>query len=355
MDPVAHTLFGATLAETGLRKLSRLATPTLIIGANLPDIDAVVTVLGQDTSLLLRRGMTHGVVAMVGLPLLLAGGMWLWDRRKAAPEGAPPFRLGAIVGLSFLGVWSHPFLDWMNTYGVRLLMPFDGRWFYGDTLFIMDPWFWLLSGAGVVLARSNSRKSIAGWVLLATLATLLVMLFPTVPVGAKILWAVGVAVVVALRRIRRSEALPRNVARAGLATLVLYIGAVYGLARVAESAASSGETALLEVQSNPIPALPHRHRVVLVYEDRYRVVPQEGEPFDVPRSAPDEVVQAALKAPQIRGFVNWMRFPYWEKQPHPAGGWLVTIRDLRYVDPGELSGGIGLAQVRLDEYLQPID
>ena len=69
MDPIAHTLFGATLAETGLKKLSRLATPTLIIGANLPDIDAVVTVLGRDTSLLLRRGLTHGVLALAVLPL----------------------------------------------------------------------------------------------------------------------------------------------------------------------------------------------------------------------------------------------------------------------------------------------
>ena len=32
-------------------------------------------------------------------------------------------------------------------------MPFDGRWFYGDSLFIIDPWLWLTLGVGVWLAR----------------------------------------------------------------------------------------------------------------------------------------------------------------------------------------------------------
>lgn len=56
MDPLAHTLFGATLAETGLKRLSRYATPTLLIGANLPDIDAVATAFGRDTSLYVDPG-----------------------------------------------------------------------------------------------------------------------------------------------------------------------------------------------------------------------------------------------------------------------------------------------------------
>jgi len=42
MDPIAHTLFGAALAESGLKNRSRYATATLLIGANLPDIDVVM-------------------------------------------------------------------------------------------------------------------------------------------------------------------------------------------------------------------------------------------------------------------------------------------------------------------------
>lgn len=354
MDPVAHTLFGATLAETGLKRCSRLAAPTLIIGANLPDIDAVVTVFGEDTSLLLRRGITHGVLAMVVLPLLLAGGMWLWDRRRPPDPDAPPFDLRWIVVLSYLSVLSHPTLDWMNTYGVRWLMPFDGTWFYGDTLFIIDPWMWLLTAAGVVLARSESRRAIVGWGVLATLASLLVLLFPLVPLWVKVGWAAGVVAIVLMRRQRFEAPTQARITRVSLATLIVYIGVVYGLARVAEDRAAQG-TQPIEVQSNPIPAVPFEHRVVLVFDDHYRVVPPDGEPFEVPRSPPDEVVQAALAARSIAGFVNWMRFPYWETERLDDGGWLVTIRDLRYVDPGEPARGIGLAQVRLDADLNPVD
>ena len=68
MDPLAHTLFGAAMAEAGLKKLSRYATATLLVGANLPDVDAVAMLWGEDISLYVRRGWSHGVLAMVVLP-----------------------------------------------------------------------------------------------------------------------------------------------------------------------------------------------------------------------------------------------------------------------------------------------
>ena len=360
MDPVAHTLVGATLAETGLRRLSRYAAPTLIIGANLPDIDAVASVLGEDMSLYLRRGWTHGVLAMVVLPALLALCVWGWHRLRgrkkaeAALEGGPPLRMGWIVALSYLATWSHPLLDWMNTYGVRLLMPFDGRWFYGDTLFIVDPWFWLLTAAGVVLAHSSSRRAIVGWSILALLASALVLGTAMVPLWVKIGWLVGVAIIVTLRLRRPSRRVQRGVARVGFATLVLYIAVVFGVARFAESEAASGGEPPLEVQSNPMPGVPFEHRLVLVYEDRYRVIPPHDAPFEVPREEPGEVVRAALEAESIKGFANWTRFPYWQVEEREEGGWLVTFRDLRYVDPDEEGQGIGFAEVELDRDLRVV-
>ena len=50
MDPIAHTLVGASLAETRLKRLTPLAAVTLILGANAPDIDAVALFLDRDTS-----------------------------------------------------------------------------------------------------------------------------------------------------------------------------------------------------------------------------------------------------------------------------------------------------------------
>ena len=70
MDPLAHTLVGATLAETRLRNgTAALAGPAGVLAANAPDIDAITMFISRDLSLGFRRGWTHGVLAMVVLPL----------------------------------------------------------------------------------------------------------------------------------------------------------------------------------------------------------------------------------------------------------------------------------------------
>src|SRR5690606_38099625 len=114
MDPVAHTLTGACMAQTGLKKTTPLATVTLVIAANLPDIDVVFQFIGRDESLLHRRGWTHGILAMVLLPIALTGFILAFDRfvRRRRNQAAPAVNIKAILLLSYLGVLSHPFLDW---------------------------------------------------------------------------------------------------------------------------------------------------------------------------------------------------------------------------------------------------
>src|SRR5688572_7473372 len=169
------------------RKLDRVV---LIAAANLPDVDALAAFWGEDAERSFRRGWTHGVLAMVVLPLLLGSIAWLFDRDRR------------IYGLACLGVWSHPLLDWLNTYGIRLLMPFDGTWFYGDALFIVDPYLWLMLGAAVMLARSKSLAGIAGWLALGIAATALVLLAERSPLGVKIVWS-ACLLMLALARWRR--------------------------------------------------------------------------------------------------------------------------------------------------------
>jgi hypothetical protein len=41
MENLTHTFVGAALAECGLKRVTPLATTTLLIAANLPDIDVV--------------------------------------------------------------------------------------------------------------------------------------------------------------------------------------------------------------------------------------------------------------------------------------------------------------------------
>ena len=88
--------------------------------------------------------------------------MWMIGSRRHTAR--PNFKW--LVILSYIGVISHVFLDYLNNYGVRLLMPFSGRWFYGDSVFIVDIWMWLMLGLGALLAR-RGRK----WIARGALAT----------------------------------------------------------------------------------------------------------------------------------------------------------------------------------------
>lgn len=151
MDNICHSLVGVAAARAGLDTTTRFATATLVVAANLPDID-VLAFATEIPSVAIRRGWTHGVLAEALLPIACAGVIWAVGRR---PQDSA--RFGPLLLLSYIGVLSHVFLDYLNNYGVRLLMPFSGRWFYGDAVFILDVWLWLMLGAGIALARRTRR------------------------------------------------------------------------------------------------------------------------------------------------------------------------------------------------------
>ncbi|QDG50454.1 metal-dependent hydrolase [Persicimonas caeni] len=366
MDNLAHSLVGAALAEAGLKKKTPLATATLIIGANFPDVDAVAMVIGSDFSLWFRRGWTHGVLAWVVLPPILAMLMLGWDkwiRRRRNPD-AEPVHVGWLVGLSYLGVLTHPFLDWLNTYGVRLLMPFDGQWFYGDSLFIVDPWLWLLCASAVVLARSQSKLSIAAWGVLGAATSAMIFGYGGIPVLVKVVWGLGVGTIVAMRVAGWLEDRTRQLAAVALGLASLYIaamvsGTVYTRSLATDAFAERG-VEVDQILSGPVPGNPlvreglvrgggeYRYFQIDPLADTTFVEPQPG----VPVEEPGPVVKAALAAPEVRGFRNWMRFPSWEVEKLDDG-WRVILRDLRYAEPDEYEEGFGVAIVELDEELNP--
>lgn len=366
MDPLAHTLVGAAFAETGLRRKTALATPTLIIGANLPDIDALVTFGGSDASLLFRRGITHGVLALVVMPWLLAGAMLLFDgaRRRRNPD-RPPLHFGWLLGLAYLGVLSHPLLDWLNTYGVRLLKPFSERWFYGDTLFIIDPWMWLLAGCAVVLARSRTRRSVGAWIVLGLATTALVLLSGVAPWPAMVLWCVAVIGIAFARGWGGPELPTARVARTALAVLGVYIVFMFVGSRVAEARAvelaSAEGIAVEDVMAGPLPARPLRRDVVVIAPDRYHFYElswlggQSWTPAQpsMPRlDRSDPIVAAALASPAVRGFENWMRYPSARVEGLPDG-YRVVLYDVRYSRGDDVDTGIGRVEVELDQQLRP--
>ena len=159
MDNVCHTLAGAVLGDAGLKRQTALGMATLMIASNLPDID--VLVFATDTlPMSFRRGWTHGVLAMAVLPAALAAGcssIAACDRSRAPRHERA--NLQGLVLLAYLGTWLHVFMDFLNSYGVRLLMPFSERWFYGDALYIVDPILYVLFGGAILSGPPSPRDA----------------------------------------------------------------------------------------------------------------------------------------------------------------------------------------------------
>ncbi len=339
MDPLTHTLVGASLASTPLGRTTRLAAPALVIGANLPDIDVLSYLGGGDAALGFRRGLTHGVPALLVLPALLAAALWLWSRRWPEAKRAG-LRGRWLTALCYLAVLTHPALDWLNTYGMRWWMPFSDAWTYGDSVFIIDPWLWAVLGSGWLLPRRPTRGLGIG---LAVAAALLLL-----AVGAR---APGYLPVVGLAAAAALAALIVRLPPAGrtarlLPTMGLAIGAGYiagmlwlhGVTeqRVREAVAHDLGQPVEQLMVGPLPADPLRWD--LLYLDAsggYRF----GS-FDWRRGGNLALSPARLLAAdrdwltaagrgQIPGFLRWTRFP-WIEAGTPAPDGRVYVMDARY-------------------------
>ena len=275
-----------------------LAFPALLVGANLPDVDVLAYVKGADFALGFRRGWTHGVLAMAVLPLLLTGLLLAWDRwvRRRRRPHLPQARAQSLLLLSYIGVLSHPLLDWLNVYGIRLLMPFDRSWFYGDILFIVDLWLWLILGVAAFLAAKRTQPCLATYGLLLACAYILFMAAGSRVARAKVI----------------DEFTDRDT-QVGVAADQLIVA--------------------------PVPVTPFRHQVVAVSGDQlYRAgfhwfgeprLEIDGTPIPLP--PPDPAVAEALDAPSVSGFVEWARFPYYEVDRTPDGStvWMIDARYAR--------------------------
>ncbi len=365
MDPLSHTLVGALMADSLGRRRTTVATFTLLIGANLPDVDVVAHFGGSDNALLIRRGWTHGVLAMAVLPALLAGAMVLYDRwRQRRGRAGSTTSPGLVLLLSYAGVLSHPLLDWLNTYGVRFLMPFDGSWFYGDTLFIIDPWLWLLFGGTCFLLHSQTRRRVLRWSVLGLLTSVVVVAGSAGYPLARLLWIAGLAVIIALR-IRAVPPTPagagriarRTLAVAGLYTALMMVGTVAARHQVYAALPEHDLGTVEDVFVGPVAIDPFARAVVISTPTAYHL-----GTFDWLRSPrwqlrektlapPPEspAVTAALQSSCVQGMVNWIRYP-WVEVDTEEDGFTVHLMDARYAT--SRTGGFGGSSVRLDQDLE---
>ena len=141
MEPVTHFLTGACLGRAGLNRKTGLATLTLVLASEIPDLDIVTAFGGSVSYLQHHRGITH---TLLGAPFVAAGtlalvyGIYRLLLFRGRQFKLPPNWL-LLYLYALLAALLHIFLDFTNSYGVRPFAPFNWKWYSWDILFILDP------------------------------------------------------------------------------------------------------------------------------------------------------------------------------------------------------------------------
>jgi inner membrane protein len=368
LDNLTHSLVGAAIGKSGAERVTPLATVTLVLAANAPDIDVFSYVHGEYFALSFRRGITHGWPALLILAFVVTALVLAYDRavRRRRDSDAESARAGPLLALSMIGVLSHPALDWMNTYGMRWGLPFSDAWTYRDALFIIDPWIWLVLGGAIFLVSSRSFGDFAAWALLSALASLVVLTF-AFGIVTKTIWAVGLVAIAVLRFLRGTSPVLDRLPIAALAIVAVYISTMVVFDLVARrQVRSSAESIGLHVQDvmvAPSPANPFHAEVEVMTDGGFvpgthrwtgsprvelhpeNIVPLLEGPVGVPVAELERIAALGRLEPEVVRYLVWSRYPYVRIELEGTAWW-VRFSDARY-DGRSVTGGLSGLRVRV--------
>jgi inner membrane protein len=229
---------------------------------------------------------------------------------------------------ALIAVATHLLLDWTNTYGVRLFLPFSARWLRLDLNNVFDLWIWgvfLVCIAGPFLGRL---------------------------VGSEI----------------ASQSGPQPLHGRGFAWLALGFLLLYDCGRGVLHARAVTElesriyedSAPLRTLAVPGPANPWRWKGVVETGDFYAVGdvdlmgnfdPTHATVFQKP--APDPAIQAAARSPVFQEFLRFSQFPLWRVSPAAdlENGKVVEVIDLRFGNP---PAPAFMVSATINSQLQPV-
>jgi len=302
MDPLTHTATGLLLSRAGLNRWTPGAAAMLMLAANAPDIDIVSAAGGSLNYLHYHRHLTHSLVAMPAMALLPVLVVRLIGRK-------PVNWLGAWCA-SLIAVASHLLLDWTNSYGIRLLLPFSPRWLHLDWTNVIDLCLW--AGLGICL------------------------------LGPFLARLVGSEIASGAPLNRRHG---RAAAWTALAFLLAYEGAratFHARAVAIFDSRLYRQSAPLRTSAFPDAANPLRWRGVVETADFDAVGDLDlAADFDPSRAMiflkpePDPAIDAARQSAIFRQFLTFAEIPLWRVSPAPDidSGKLVEVFDLRFGTP----------------------
>jgi len=278
LDNITHTLVGLLVGEATSRALPatrglaantkrNLIVGLMTIGSNVPDLDLIPSrISGSKLEYLLHhRGHTHTILGAFALAAVLLALCELWCRwRRYELTSRNRAELGAATLLSLL---LHIALDYGNSYGVHPFWPFDNRWLYGDSIFIVEPSFWAACAPLVFVLRSPLARIFVALAVVAGLA--LGRWTGIVPMPLWIALLLLSLAMLAVGKLASSRT-------AVIAALVVCVGinVMFGVTgataaqRAREAAAQSyPQLVLLDHILTPMPANPLCWQLVLVQRD----------------------------------------------------------------------------------------
>jgi inner membrane protein len=305
VDNLTHTVIGLVAGETVARSVkTRHRVPLLVVGmvgGNLPDSDLLVSYSDGPLGYLLQhRGYTHTLIGCFALALLLFAACLLWLRLRREPVTRAEVFLFA--GMSVLAVALHLAMDSLNSYGVHPYWPFDNHWHYGDSVFIVEPWYWIAAAPLLFVIRSLTGRIALGVLLLVAPVASLVLS------KGRIGWPLGIAIVTAAL-VYAGRKVPARFAAWGSTTLMVcvtlgFVVAGQGAARKVEALALQlfpGET-LVDHVLEPLPTNPFCWDFLLLQRDSERYVARYGV-LALGRGAGPEACARVFQ--RLRGTAPW--------------------------------------------------
>jgi inner membrane protein len=265
VDNLTHTLTGMMIAEglcaarrTGRSAFRNAAYASSAIANNIPDIDPVYTWITQPPplgTLLHHRGHTHTlpIAWLLGL-LVSASVIALTERRRGAFS---KHERAIIWGLGLLGGTLHIAMDFGNNYGVHPFWPLDSHWFYGDSIFIIEP-LWLAIALPVLASALETRWF--AWLLYALLALVfaLSVSLPFVTTGTVVALAAVSGAMILVSKYGSERTRSAIAWACYLAVALCFIGSS-ALARASLRAALAGDQPqlrIVDIATSPVPGNP---------------------------------------------------------------------------------------------------
>lgn len=333
LEPITHFLTGACLGRAGFNRKTALATATMTLAAEAPDLDVFSRFGGRIYGFAHHRGFTHSFLGLLLVSALVVGFLYLIWRirgRKVKDPNLPP-RWGTLFVLAYIAGLSHILLDFTNNYGVRPFWPFSEKWYSWDIIFIIDPLILILLIGGLVVPSLFSLIN--------------------EEIGAQVRGPKG-----------------RFAATAALIGIVVLWGTRDYEHRRALEALESGT--YQDASPLRVSAYPHLWNIfhwsgVVETTNFFAVAPMNLAAFNIdPEShmqthfKPEEtpVTLAAKQSYLGRVFLDWAKYPVAETERVTADppGYIVRFKDLRFEDPEMWRRNPLSASVRLDDHLNVI-